>query len=194
MLTHAPRVGRAPSVPFGSCLRPLLHKSRMHRPCSGPQPVRWLLGHTPELHCYRVLGQRHGNAHPLQQTSRCQAAPAAVEEKPIIQEDSFKTAAKEMPAPRGGKLKEKATAYIEEHRIRAYEADPNQRSTMVTMSNLLQVPRPPFALLPSPCRRIGLLPSYRNFSILGHAMKQTSHAEEASHSHSKCRRSPGIML
>jgi hypothetical protein len=58
---------------------------------------------------------------------------------PDSSETEFKISAEEMPAPRGGCLKEEATAYIEEHRIRAYEADPNQRTTIVTMSNLLQV-------------------------------------------------------
>ena len=81
---------------------------------------------------------RQKNAHCLQQTIRCRAA-ALVEDAPKVSAEYFQTAAKEMPAPQGGKLKEKATAYIEEHRIRAYEADPNQRTTIVTMSNLLQV-------------------------------------------------------
>ena len=84
------------------------------------------------------LGLRPRNASSVQQHPRCQAA-VAIEDAPRVQDGTFKTAAKEMPAPRGGKLKEKATAYIEEHRIRAYEADPNQRTTIVTMSNLLQV-------------------------------------------------------
>lgn len=83
-------------------------------------------------------GARQKNLQCVQQTIRCRAA-ATVEHVPKICEEHFQTAAKEMPAPRGGKLKEKATAYIEEHRIRAYEADPNQRTTIVTMSNLLQV-------------------------------------------------------
>jgi len=62
-----------------------------------------------------------------------------VQYAPETPETEFKIAAEEMPAPRGGTLKEEATAYVEEHRIRAYEADPNQRTTIVTMSNLLQV-------------------------------------------------------
>ena len=81
---------------------------------------------------------RQKSAQCLQQTVRCRAA-ALVEDAPQLSAKPFQTAAKEMPAPQGGKLKEKATAYIEEHRIRAYEADPNQRTTIVTMSNLLQV-------------------------------------------------------
>lgn len=83
---------------------------------------------------------RSRNSQLVQATHKCQATAApAAEAIPEVQNGHFQTAAQEMPAPRGGKLKEKATAYIEEHRIRAYEADPNQRTTMVTMSNLLQV-------------------------------------------------------
>lgn len=85
-----------------------------------------------------VAGVRQMNAHHLIQPFRCQAA-ATIEDAPSISTVPFQTAANEMPAPRGGKLKERATAYIEEHRIRAYEADPDQRTTIVTMSNLLQV-------------------------------------------------------
>ena len=77
------------------------------------------------------------DGHSAKGNHRCQAA-SAVQTATESPETEFKIAAEEMPAPRGGYLKEEATAYVEEHRIRAYEADPNQRTTIVTMSNLLQ--------------------------------------------------------
>ena len=41
-----------------------------------------------------------------------------------------------------GHLSEDGTAFLEEHRIRGYEVGPDQQTTIVTMANLLQVPRP----------------------------------------------------
>ena len=38
-----------------------------------------------------------------------------------------------------GHLSEDGTAFLEEHRIRAYEVGPDQQTTIVTMANLLQV-------------------------------------------------------
>ncbi len=91
----------------------------------------------------RLVAKRPGKlGHSAKCHHRCQAASAAVDYAQESPETEFKIAAEEMPAPRGGKLKEQATAYIEEHRIRAYEADPNQRTTIVTMSNLLQASLP----------------------------------------------------
>ena len=78
------------------------------------------------------------DAHSAKGNHRCQTA-SAVQTATERPQTEFEIAAEEMPAPRGGCLKEEATAYVEEHRIRAYEADPNQRTTIVTMSNLLQV-------------------------------------------------------
>ena len=39
-------------------------------------------------------------------------------------------------------FREDGTAFLEEHRIRGYEVGPDQETTIVTMANLLQVPRP----------------------------------------------------
>ena len=44
-----------------------------------------------------------------------------------------------MPVPAPGRLNADATAFVEEHRIRAYEVGPDQRATIVTIANLLQV-------------------------------------------------------
>ena len=41
-----------------------------------------------------------------------------------------------------GHLSEDGTAFLEEHSIRGYEVGPDQQTTIVTMANLLQVPRP----------------------------------------------------
>ena len=68
---------------------------------------------------------------------RCQAA--TLSNAPASTNGSIKTAGNILPAPRAGQLAEEATAYVEEHRIRAYEADPTQRTTIVTIANLLQV-------------------------------------------------------
>ena len=45
----------------------------------------------------------------------------------------------DLPAPRAAQLIRNSTAFIEEHRIRSYEADPDQRTNIVTIANLLQV-------------------------------------------------------
>ena len=130
----------------GFSLPPRLERSPLHLPIARKmnKPFRSVhntrVGASEHLDGFRSInaGVRQKAAQSLQQTIRCRAA-AIVEDAPKAHTNEFQTAAKEMPAPRGGKLKEKATAYIEEHRIRAYEADPNQRTTIVTMSNLLQV-------------------------------------------------------
>ena len=38
-----------------------------------------------------------------------------------------------------GRLSEDGTAFLEEHRIRGYEVGPDQKTTIVTLANLLQV-------------------------------------------------------
>ena len=44
-----------------------------------------------------------------------------------------------LPAPSPGKLQHNATVFVEEHRIRAYEVGPDQKTTISTIANLLQV-------------------------------------------------------
>lgn len=44
-----------------------------------------------------------------------------------------------LPPPQAGHLIKDNRAFIEEHRIRSYEADPDQRTNIVTIANLLQV-------------------------------------------------------
>ena len=43
------------------------------------------------------------------------------------------------PAPAAGVLQNNATLFVEEHRIRAYEVGADQKTTISTVANLLQV-------------------------------------------------------
>ena len=45
----------------------------------------------------------------------------------------------DLPSPQAGRLIHDNRAFVEEQRIRAYEADPDQRTNIVTIANLLQV-------------------------------------------------------
>ena len=109
----------------------------MQRQLCDPCRRSILLGRTADRRICVDAKRTVRDAHSAKSNHRCQAA-SAVQTATESPETEFKIAAEEMPAPRGGCLKEEATAYVEEHRIRAYEADPNQRTTIVTMSNLLQ--------------------------------------------------------
>jgi hypothetical protein len=44
-----------------------------------------------------------------------------------------------LPAPSPGRLLNKATSFIDEQRIRGYEVGPDQKTTILTIANLLQV-------------------------------------------------------
>ncbi len=44
-----------------------------------------------------------------------------------------------LPTPRAAALACDERSFFEEHRIRAYEVGPDQRCTIVTIANLLQV-------------------------------------------------------
>jgi len=46
---------------------------------------------------------------------------------------------KTFPAPAAGVLQDNATLFVEEHRIRAYEVGADQKTTISTVANLLQV-------------------------------------------------------
>lgn len=76
--------------------------------------------------------------HTARALHRCEAAAVSESAAPVT-ENGTKTVSNVLPAPRPGQLARQATAYLEEHRIRSYEVDPNQRTTMVTIANLLQV-------------------------------------------------------
>lgn len=53
-----------------------------------------------------------------------------------------------LPTPAPGRLLNKATSFVDEHRIRGYEVGPDQRTNILTIANLLQVNR----LLESHCK------------------------------------------
>jgi hypothetical protein len=44
-----------------------------------------------------------------------------------------------LPTPSPGRLLNKATSFVDEHRIRGYEVGPDQRTNILTIANLLQV-------------------------------------------------------
>ena len=44
-----------------------------------------------------------------------------------------------LPAPSPGELQHNATVFVEEHRVRAYEVGADQKTTISTIANLLQV-------------------------------------------------------
>lgn len=44
-----------------------------------------------------------------------------------------------LPAPAPGRLENNAQNFVEEHRIRAYEVGVDQKATLITLANLLQV-------------------------------------------------------
>lgn len=44
-----------------------------------------------------------------------------------------------LPSIAGGSFENDATSFWEEHRVRAYEVGPDQKATIVTIANLLQV-------------------------------------------------------
>ena len=60
----------------------------------------------------------------------------------VLQEDSASAA----PLLAAGQLRGNKTSFVEQHRIRAYEVGPDQRTTIVTIANLLQV----FPFTPAP--------------------------------------------
>jgi len=109
----------------------------MHRQLGDLRYTSGILGRSADKRVCISVKRTAKDGRSSKCNHRCEAA-SAVQYAPETPETEFKIAAEEMPAPRGGTLKEEATAYVEEHRIRAYEADPNQRTTIVTMSNLLQ--------------------------------------------------------
>lgn len=50
----------------------------------------------------------------------------------------------QFPAPKPGSFAEDRSSFFEQHRIRGYEVSPDQRASMVTIANLLQVWRTTF--------------------------------------------------
>jgi hypothetical protein len=68
--------------------------------------------------------------------ARC-AAPAVTAPPQLAPEDDVVQAS--FPAPAPGLFTPNRASFSEEHRIRGYEVQPNQRANIVTVANLLQV-------------------------------------------------------
>lgn len=75
--------------------------------------------------------------NPVQIAGRPSAATLDASTLPVAL-NADRMAVHDLPAPAGGRLLEKATSFVEEHRIRAYEVGPDQKTTIVTIANLLQ--------------------------------------------------------
>jgi hypothetical protein len=77
-------------------------------------------------------GPRHRAPSSRWVAARVMSADAALEE--VVWEPQTLA----FPAAAPGHFAPGETSFFEEHRIRGYEADDNQRATMVTIANLLQ--------------------------------------------------------
>ena len=83
----------------------------------------------------------------------CSATTAVAEEaavKPSLNGEMPQRVAQQACA--AGRLSDDCTAFLEEHRIRGYEVGPDQKTTILTMANLLQVRPLSIFLAPSPMR------------------------------------------
>lgn len=62
----------------------------------------------------------------------CETVPAEALQEEFVNRGT-------LPAPAPGVLQHNATIFVEEHRIRAYEVGADQKTTISTIANLLQV-------------------------------------------------------
>lgn len=76
-----------------------------------------------------ALGRRSGVA--------CRSG-VAVQAAAVVQEE-YDVVIPKFPAPAAGAFLPDKRSFREEHRIRGYEVSPDQRATIVTVANLLQV-------------------------------------------------------
>ncbi len=76
-------------------------------------------------------------------TPVCSAAVQIREILPAASNNGVKVSHKEMSAPAAGYLANNSTSYKEEHKIRAYEVGPDQKTSIVTIANLLQASKDP---------------------------------------------------
>ena len=88
--------------------------SRQHAHLDGPRIYR-----SNNVRCYTAALER-------------EALRAEAHEDEHVSRDT-------LPAPSPGQLQRNATVFIEEHRIRAYEVGADQKTTISTIANLLQV-------------------------------------------------------
>ena len=74
-------------------------------------------------------------------TPACSAAVQIREVPPAAPNNGVKVSHTELSAPAAGYLANNSTSYKEEHKIRAYEVGPDQKTSIVTIANLLQASR-----------------------------------------------------
>ena len=108
--------------------------------------------------------KRHNNRTEYQVCghSICRASAAVSEERITNGEARPMTLQAPQQPCEAGRLTDDGTAFLEEHRIRGYEVGPDQKTTIVTIANLLQVCCPEYSdvlsLCPFGCQRV----LYRN--------------------------------
>lgn len=100
-----------------------LQKKQSPQPAAGSRPHAHLVG--PRI-------QRSNNVKCHTAALECEATRAEAHEDEHVSRDT-------LPAPSPGQLQHNATVFVEEHRIRAYEVGADQKTTISTIANLLQV-------------------------------------------------------
>ena len=87
-----------------------------------------------------LKGQSHHIQHQTCGPICCRAS-ATVSEPTLTNGKTYNLALQgdEQQPCEAGRLNEDGTAFLEEHRIRGYEVGPDQKTTIVTIANLLQV-------------------------------------------------------
>lgn len=100
-----------------------LQKKQSPQPAASSRPHAHLLG--PRIH-------RSNNVRCYTAALEREAVRAEAHEDEHVSRDT-------LPAPSPGQLQRNATVFVEEHRIRAYEVGADQKTTISTIANLLQV-------------------------------------------------------
>ena len=101
--------------------------------------------HNNQLTPCKPVANSRAHAHPvgprIQHLLSVRCHTAALEREAIRAEARVDehVSRETLPAPSPGQLQHNATLFVEEHRIRAYEVDADQKTTISTVANLLQV-------------------------------------------------------
>ncbi len=97
-----------------------------------PQPT--IPSRSNALRCHKATA-------PLRK-SDCKAATLERQVEAEAEAPEVRVTREILPPPASGQLLDQGTAFCEEHRVRAYEVGPDQRATIVTIANLIQVCSP----------------------------------------------------
>lgn len=90
--------------------------------------------------CATALAGPSCALHHARPTQRLQRRAARVcPRASATEERTYSVAMPELPAPASGTFTPGWTSFVEEHRVRGYEAGPDQGATIVSVANLLQV-------------------------------------------------------